>query len=395
MRRSLLVAVAVLALLAQPLASRGADTTPFEIYITLAITGQLAFVGQRAQTAFLAEEKYINAHGGIRGRPVKLVIQDNQSNPQIEVQLMNGYLAKKPSLLIGGLFAALCLADSALLNKDTGPVLFCFSPAVHPAPGSWVYSGGFTTTYLYDTALRYFRMKGFNKIALLTTLDATGQDADNSVPELLAMPENRGITIVAREHYALADLSIAAQLARIQSSGAQAMILWATGTPFATAVRGLRDAGIEMPVYTSQGNLVYSQLEAYKNLWPTTTPVLMGGIPPITPEAIPDRRVRRAIDTYLTAMKAAGIERPDISQAITWDPLQIFVEAYRHYGTDATAAQIRDYVNGITNWPGIQGILNFKAAPQRGVQGDWLNIVRWNPDSATFTAVSKPGGAPL
>jgi branched-chain amino acid transport system substrate-binding protein len=292
------------------------------------------------------------------------------------------------------MFASTCLSAAALL-KDTGPVMYCFSPAVHPAAGSWVFSDGFVSTDLYASAMRYFRAKGLLKIGMLTTADASGQDADNGVAEVLKRPENRDITITAKEHFAPTDISVSAQLERLRASGAQAMIAWAAGTPFVTVLRGLRDAGIQMPVYTAQANLVYAQLESYKNIWPTMTPVIMGGIPSIVPDAITDRGVRRSIDQYDAAMQAAGIDRPDVGVAVAWDVSQIVIEAYRHLGTDATPVQIRDYINAIRNWPGIYGRLDFKASPQRGAQGEWVNILRWDPESASFSAVSKPGGAPL
>jgi branched-chain amino acid transport system substrate-binding protein len=391
--RTLSVA-ALAALIVTPTAGRSADTTPLEIYTFVSITGPAAFVGSRTATAIAAIETYVNKQGGVRGRPVKLVVQDDQTNPAVAVQIMNQYLTKKPAIIVGGMFAASCLASAALI-KDNGPVMYCFSPAVHPAPGSWVYSGSFITTDLYASAIRYFRMKGYTKIGLLTTTDATGQDADNTIPDVMARPENRGLTLTAREHFGVTEISTSAQLERIRASGAQAMIVWASGTPFGTVLRGLRDGGIDMPVYTSQANLIYSQLLGYKSIWPTTTPILMGGIPPITPDAIPDRRVRQSIDRYLTAMKAAGIEHPDVAEAIVWDLIQIIVEGYRRVGPDATPAQMRDYLNGIRDWPGIYGKLDYKASPQRGVQGDWVNIIRWDPETAKFTAVSKPGGTPL
>ena len=69
----------------------------------------------------------------------------------------------------------------------------------------------------------------------------------------------------------------------------------------------------------------------------------------------------------MTAMRAAGITRPEAGDVITWDMMNIIVDAYRHLGTDATAAQLRDYINGIRNWPGIYGRIDFnETSPQRG-----------------------------
>jgi len=58
----------------------------------------------------------------------------------------------------------------------------------------------------------------------------------------LKASENAAVAIVSRDHFTGADLSVAAQVARIKASDAQAVIVWTTGTPFGTVVRSLADA---------------------------------------------------------------------------------------------------------------------------------------------------------
>ena len=94
-------------------------------------------------------------------------------------------------------------------------------------------------------------------------------------------------------------------------------------------------------------------------------------------------------------MRAGGITRPESGDAITWDMMLVIVEAYRHLGVDATAAQRRDYINGIRNWDGIYGHMDYKAWPEGGVLPDWTILVRWEPETSKFIAISKPGGEPL
>lgn len=59
------------------------------------------------------------------------------------------------------------------------------------------------------------------------------------------------------------------------------------------------------------------------------------------------------------------------------------------------APQIKNYLDNVTNLPGISGKINFKANPQRGVSGDVVTLVKWDPETSTFTAVSKSSGTPL
>jgi branched-chain amino acid transport system substrate-binding protein len=54
---------------------------PIKIGFGMALTGGLAGNGKAALLGFQIWEKDINAHGGILGRPVKLIYYDDQSNP--------------------------------------------------------------------------------------------------------------------------------------------------------------------------------------------------------------------------------------------------------------------------------------------------------------------------
>jgi hypothetical protein len=59
-------------------------------------------------------------------------------------------------------------------------------------------------------------------------------------------------------------------------------------------------------------------------------------------------------------------------------------------GVDATAAQLRDAINA-SNYTGIYGKFDYKASPQRGIVPYWMNVVRWDPATQDFKAITKPG----
>jgi branched-chain amino acid transport system substrate-binding protein len=391
-RSSLVVALALL-LVALPLGARG-QQQPFDIYITLPLTGQVAFLGSETAQAVRGLQNLVNAHGGIRGRPINFVIADDESNPQVEVQLVSQELAKKPAVIIGGELAAACHAAIGLLNKENGPVYYCLTPAVHPTQDDWYFSAGYSTDALLGTTLRYLRDSGMTKFATLNTTDASGQDGDATIAALLRAPEFKTMSLVDNEHFTVSDISVAAQLARIQSSGAQALIAWDSGTPFTTVMRGIRDAGMKIPVVSSQANLVYRYLDTTKDML-TGAPLLFPGVPPIVPQAVTDRRVHQAIVDFTTALKSQGVDRPDVAAATPWDPMQIVLSAYRTLGFDATPAQVRSYIDGLRDWTGIYGYFNYAVSVGRGAQRQWVMMVRWDSSAGTFAPVSQPGGAPL
>ena len=62
-------------------AAHAADAEPIRIGLAEAMTGSLAAIGKSGILAMQIWVETINAKGGLLGRPVKLVIYDNQSNP--------------------------------------------------------------------------------------------------------------------------------------------------------------------------------------------------------------------------------------------------------------------------------------------------------------------------
>ena len=69
---------------------------PFDINVILPLTGGGAFLGKSEQISLGVAEERINSAGGISGRPVHFVIQDDETNAQTAVQLLNGVLGEEP-----------------------------------------------------------------------------------------------------------------------------------------------------------------------------------------------------------------------------------------------------------------------------------------------------------
>ena len=365
-----------------------AQTTPFEINTILALTGPAAFIGGSEQKALAILEDVINKSGGIKGRPIHFVIVDDQSNPAVSVQLVNGLIAKKVPLIFGPTFTATCQADGPLVAK-TGPVDYCLSPSISPAAGSYQYSATVATRNDARAIAHYFRDRGWTKVALMTTTDASGQQFEQYFDEALALPENSALKLVAREHWAGTDLNTTAQTERIKASGAQAMIGWSAGTATATMLRGVHDAGLDIPVVSGNGNMIYAQLAGYASFLPKE--LLFPGrrslvLDPSAPKAVHDVEA-----AYFAAFKAAG-ERPTLPSTLAWDPASMLIDAFKKIGTNVTAEQLNDYIQHLKGWVGINGVYDYTDGSQRGIGIDGVVMDRWDAAKDDFVIVSKPGG---
>src|ERR1700727_222452 len=93
-----IAALGLLALIS--MASAGAQTAPYEINAILSLTGPAAFLGAKEAEAYRALELTVNKSGGIRGRSIKFVIADDQTSPQVALQLANGLIAKGVPIIV-------------------------------------------------------------------------------------------------------------------------------------------------------------------------------------------------------------------------------------------------------------------------------------------------------
>ncbi|HXQ50004.1 MAG TPA: ABC transporter substrate-binding protein [Stellaceae bacterium] len=388
------IAAAAVAVLCAAGSAPAADT--FDIHVIATLTGPAAFVGKYMKLNFEAFEAMVNDEGGIKGRKLRFVFDDGQSQPQLAVQLANDVIAEHPSVLMVTGPVANCAAVAPLL-KD-GPVMWCNSPALRPKPGSYAFASGPSGFDGFAALLRYFRSNGWIKVALLNTTDTTGQDADFYIDKDIALPENAGtMTLVAREHFNPSDLSVSAQIERIKSSGAQAMFAWTTGSPAATVFKGMIQAGLDIPVAPTGGNEVFQQLEQYKAFLPKGVVMASALFPPHDGIVALDPRVEKVQHEMYAVLAKRGM-KADNNTADTWDAALITVAGLRALGPEASASQLRDWILAQKDFAGIDGLYDFTAAPERGLGSDTTTIVGYDPggpDGPRWKWLSKIGGEPL
>lgn len=204
-------------------------TEPFEINAILSLTGPAGFGGLQEQKGLTTLETVVNRAGGIKGRPIHFHIYDDQTSPQVAVQLATALIAQHVPVMIGPDIVANCRAVGPLITS--GPVVYCTSPGAPVELGSgYMFASSTANADNFRTSIHYFRERGLKNIALLTPNDSTGQEGERAIVATFALPENRGETIVASEHFAPTDISVAAQMARIKQSNPQAIIAWTSGT---------------------------------------------------------------------------------------------------------------------------------------------------------------------
>ncbi len=365
---------------------------PYTINVIMPLSGGAAFLGKAEQRSLRILAAQVNASGGIDGRPVRFAFHDDQSNPQISVQLASGIVPSHPAVLIGSSIVAMCNAMAPLMAA--GPVQYCLSPGVYPKAGSMMFTSSVSTHDMARAMFRYFRLRGWTRIAAITSTDATGQDADRGIAAALARPGNKSVRMVAHVHFNPTDVSVAAQMARIKAAHPQALIAWTTGAPIATVFKGITEAGLEIPVGTTDGNMTHAQMSHYAAFLPKQLYIASDAWPYMAGPEVTDPRMKQAQAAFVAAFAKAKVA-PDVAAALAWDPAQILIAALRKLGPKATAAQVRSWIAGQTDFAGVDGIYDFKRYPQRGLGAASVVVTRWTPAKNMWVPVSAPAGTPL
>lgn len=347
---------------------------PYVLDVILPITGAGAFAGMAQQQAVGLYEQLVNKSGGIHGRPVHFAVHDDQSNPVIDVQIVNELLPKKPVVILGPSVAATCSAVSPLLAGGAGPVEYCFSPVAVPPRGGYVFAISESVQSTIAGEVGRMRTMGYRRVAVLAANDTSGQQDTKFLLDALHLPANASLTLVEQQQFGPADLSIAAQVAKIKAAQPDIIVVYAIGPAFLTAMRELTGAGVDVPVATNPFNGDRELLNRNQGLLPKT--LLIVGLP--YQGKNPSRGLRDAGAEFLNAFRDAGLKPPSSIQAFAWDPLKITVAALRALPPGATPAQLHDYLENLHDFSGLFGVYDFRSHDQHGLDGNDIPEVRWD-----------------
>jgi branched-chain amino acid transport system substrate-binding protein len=263
---------------------------------------------------------------------------------------------------------------------------------VSPPSGGYVFTAGASAIDQSTALMRYLKDRGYTRIALLNTTDATGHDFENSYVTVLGRPEYKSSTIVADEHFAPTDLSVAAQLAHIKAANPQVLVMGTIGLASGTIFRGVQDIGLDLPVVAPNGNMLYQEMAQLSSTLPNE--LLFPAYRAMTEGDVRPGPIKDAQTVFFQALKSKHL-KPDAASVTSWDPMMIVLSGYQKFGLSMTAQQLHTYILTLHGFAGVNGIYDFRDGGQRGIDSHAIVIDRWDAKKNGFTVVSAPGGAPL
>lgn len=338
------------------------------------ITGPASSLGIPERDTALLLQAEIDAKGGIKGRPVKLVIYDGEST---ETKTL---LAAKKAMEEDKVAAVLCCSQSgtslAIKNTVQAAKVPMMSMAasvkiVEPVKDSfWVFKTPQSDHLIAEVLVDYLVGKKIARVAWMNVDNAFG---DSGRLEFDWLAKKAGIAIVANERFGDKDVDMTTQLTKVKGSDAQALVVWAIPPAASVVTKNARELGLQIPLFQSHGvgNKRFIDLAG-----PAANGVRFPAGKLLKAEDLPDSDpAKKTLVAYAKAYEAKyGAGSRSTFGGHGWDAIWLAYKA-----TEAAAARtnpddlpsfraaIRDELEKIKEFVGIGGIFNMSLQDHNGL----------------------------
>ncbi|MBD2750830.1 ABC transporter substrate-binding protein [Microvirga sp. BT688] len=200
--------------------------------------------GQAGVLGIQAAIEDINAAGGVLGRKLTLVVRDDLSQPPKSIQNMSDLIDnEKVVAVLGPTNSGNALAWKHIPNQKKNPSIGCIGSATDitkPATANaenYMYRVSMVDRAQVAGLIAYTKNNpAIKNVGFLVETTGYGQ---GGLKDLQELAEAKGLKPVATEKFGVNDTDMTSQLNKMKSAGADAVLVWAQGTPIAQLVRSM------------------------------------------------------------------------------------------------------------------------------------------------------------
>jgi branched-chain amino acid transport system substrate-binding protein len=377
-KRGVLAGLAVLALVLTACAEDtsgddaggGDQSGPIKIGAVLDITGAGATLGVPERKTLEMLAKQVTDAGGIDGRSVELIIEDNQSTEDGAAKAMNKLVTQdKVDLVLGASRTGPSLAMRPIAESAKIPMISLAANAKIVEGSEWVFKTAQNDRVVLENIVDQAASKGWKTIGLIRDASGFGEGVEEMLTEL-GGPQ--GIKVVRTEKFAPDATDFTAQMVNIRNAKADANLIWGIPPAAGIAQKAYKQLGVPGAVIQSHGIGNQAFLDA-------AGPAADGLVAPLgrllVADQLPaDDPQKQVIEKFVADYKASYPgESPSTFAGHAYDGFQIAVAALKEVGTDKQ--KLRDHIEGVRDFAGISGVFTMTADDHSGLDKHALAIV--------------------
>jgi branched-chain amino acid transport system substrate-binding protein len=327
--------IAVLAAAASVFAGGAYSQDVIKIGVTQPLTGAFAASGNYVTQGAKIAEDQINAAGGVLGKKIQLIVEDNKSNPPEAVATAEKLIGKdKVPVMMGAWSSGLTLAVMPKLMEYGVPMLVETSSSgkITVAGNPWIFRISPTSEMEAKAFAGNVKALGIKKADFLATNNDFGLGASKEFSEML---KGQGVQIGTIETMDPKATDFSAQLAKIKASGGDTLFVTTAVEQATLILKQATEQQVKARIITTGGSVSPDQLIEQAG------PAANGSMhlvffTPWFPEAVKNPEVAKKFVAEWTARKypVGGLTEGFRG----WDGINTIVEAIKIAGKAEPAA---------------------------------------------------------
>lgn len=354
-----------------------ADDAPIKIGAVLDITGVGANLGVPEQNTLKMLAAQLNEAGGIDGREVELIIEDNQSTEDGAAKATTKLIENEDvDLIIGASRTGPSLAMRPLVEAAQVPTISVAANASIVDGSEWVFKTAQNDLVVLEVMLDDAQSKGYTTVDLARDATGFGEGIAEIITELGA---ERGIELGKVEAFEPSATDFTAQMTNLRGTDSDAVIILGITPSAGLAQAAYAQLGVGKPVYQSHGVANSAFFEAAGDA--ATGVIAPMGRLLVHDQLEADDPQKAVIEQFVADYTEAYGEAPSSFAGHAFDAWQVGVAALEEAGTDPAA--LRDAIEGTSGLVGVSGIFTMTPDDHSGLGTDALVLAeardgRWN-----------------
>jgi len=347
----------------------GTPSGPIKIGAVLDITGAGASLGVPERQALELLSEQLEAKGGINGRPVELLIEDNQSTEDGAAKAMTKLVdQEKVDLIIGASRTGPSLAMKSIAESSEIPMISLAANQKIVDGSKWVFKTAQNDRVVIERMVGYMDQQGYKTIGLARDASGFGEGVQEMFDEI---GKESGVSVKATERFAPDATDFTAQMVNLRNAGADVNVIWGIPPAAGLAQKAYRQLGIKTPVMQSHGigNQVFldtSGAAADGLIAPLGRLVVAGQLPADDPQ-------KETIETFIADYTEKFGKGPSTFSGHAYDAWMLAVNALTEVGSDKAA--VRDHLEQVEGFVGISGVFTMTPEDHSGLSAEALQLV--------------------
>lgn len=346
---------------------------PVLIGAIVSATGPASALGEQERNVLEMMQAQINNAGGVLGRPVKIVVEDDKSDPKEAVTAANRLIQQEKAVaLIAATTSSSTLAVKEISAQAGIPqmALAAGNDVTDKPPVEWIWRTPPKDALAVANALTY--VSGTLKLKKIAVLHDENAFGASGAAEIERTAADYGLEIVGSESYKTNDTDLTAQLTKIKGNSPEAVIVWGTNPGPALAAKNMKQLGMTIPFIGSHGiaNKTFIELAG-----DAAEGVVFPAGKLIVPSSITDAKQKEVTYAFIEQYKAAYGDSPNTFAGHAFDAVLLLVAAIEQSGSTEAAA-IQSGLNSTRGFAGPDGIFNYSETNHDGLVAEDMIMVK-------------------